>query len=109
ADLHRLGPRLRDAGGPAIQPHAAAAGRRLLGRRGRLRRIARHAPADLHGGEPDDPDPVAGAGDRPAHLPGVLAGAADLLGGRIVVRFVPGERTDAVVARPQRARVVHAR
>ena len=35
ADLHRLGDRLRDAGRPALQPHAAAAAGRELGTRGR--------------------------------------------------------------------------
>ena len=58
-DLHRLGTRLRDAHRAAVQRDAAAAGRQQVGARGRLRRFARQEPADLHGGEPDDSDPLA--------------------------------------------------
>ena len=70
------------------------------GARGRLRRIARLPPADLHGGQPDDPDSHADA-DRSgrASVPGVQPRAADVLGRRVLVQLAAGQRAHAAVAR----------
>ena len=93
---------------PMVQHYnvtAAAAGRQLLGPRGRLRRIARLQPADLHGGEPDDSDPVADAGVGPRAAPGVQPRAADASRPPILLQLAAGERAHAPVARRQHARV----
>ena len=108
ADLHRLGPRLHDAGGAALQRVAAAADRQLLGRRGRLRRIARLQPADLHGGQPDDSDPDADAAVGPRLFPAFSLVRPTFSVARFLVQRAAGERAHAAVARPERARVLHA-
>ena len=64
--------------------------------------------ADLHGGEPGRLR--AGADDAGrAAVPGVRAGAADLLGRGVEVRLAPGEPADAADARRQLPGVLHAR
>ena len=77
-------------------------------RRGRLRRLARLQPADLHGGQPGRLHAGADGTRRPPHA-GLLAGAADVLGGAVVVRLAADERADAADARAQPPGVVHAR
>ena len=75
-------------------------------RRDRLRRLARQTHADLHG---DQPRRVRARADGPrrAHHARVLAAAADVLGGRVLVRRAAGERAPAPHARPELPGLLH--
>ena len=83
---------LPDAVRAALQPDAAAADRRRSRRRDRLRRIARLSPADLHGGQPGSLHAPARPTPGARLFPAFCAGAADVLGGAILVRLAPGQR-----------------
>ena len=95
--LHRLGRGLLDAVRAALQPDVAAAGRRRLGaevgyvgsRGYNLPIFMEVNPGALH---------ARADGRRRAALPGVRAGAADVLGRAVLVRLAAGQPADAADA-----------
>ena len=107
-DLHRLGQRLPDAVRASLQPHRAAADRQQPGRRGRLRRLARPSPADLHGGQSHR---ARSSRRRRATGPRVFPAYSlvrpTFSEAEVLVRLAAGERPDAAHARPQLPRRLH--
>ena len=107
AHLHRLGTALHHAAGPARPSVRAAQRRRRRRPRGRLRRVARAQPADVHGSEPDDAGARADSAARSSSAACIRPRPAQPGRGAVVVRLAAGQRQGPQVARPDGAAVVH--